>query len=76
MIEIEEGKKEAPEGHRQARGRVLEAKNQHNRRTGVHRKLAEEAIAAVVLWNPLILAGGPHHKIDRGLSDLAHRAVA
>ena len=54
LIEIEEGEEEAAEGDGQARGRVLEAEDQHDRRAGVHRKLAEEAIAAVVLWNTLV----------------------
>jgi len=75
LIEIKEGEEEAPQGDGRASGRVLETEDQHDGRTGVHRKLTEKAIAAVVLWNPLVVAGRPHHKVNGDLIDHAHCVV-
>ena len=75
MIEIKEGEEEAPQGDGRASGRVLETEDELGRGANPHCNLAEKAIAAVVLWNPLVVAGRPHHKVNGDLIDHAHCVV-
>ena len=75
LIEIEEGEEEAPQGDGRTGGRVLEAEDQHDGRTGPHRELAKEPVAAVLRWNSFVLARCTHHKVNGDLTDLAHRVV-